>query len=167
MRKEIMMNFMAKRTLLLMFGVLVLAASAGTKLQSAIPPDSKSDEAARAAALKVDEEFNEAVRTKDRVTLERVLADDLSWVARGDRLNKAQVISDVMSENLHFKMLTHDSIQVKIFDNTAVVTGHSTSILEYKGQLFTAPRLFTSVYMNLNGQWQLVAHQVTDLVEKK
>lgn len=44
-----------------------------------------------------------------------------------------------------------DSIQVKIFDNTAVVTGYSTSVLEYKGKLFTAPRLFTSVCMNLNG----------------
>jgi len=132
-----------------------------------MPPGEKSDETAEAAALKVDEEFNKAVRTKDRAALERVLADDLSWVARGDRLNKSQVIADVLSENLHFKALTHDNIQVKLFDNTAVVTGHSTSILEYKGKLFTAPRLFTSVYMNLNGQWQMVAHQVTDLDEKK
>ena len=130
-------------------------------------PGKTSDEPAKTAALKVDEEFNDAVRTKDRATLERVLADDLSWVAGGDRLNKAQVIADVLSENLHFKSLTHDSIVVKIFDNTAVVTGHSTSILEYKGKLFTAPRLFTSLYMNLNGRWQMVAHQVSDLDPEK
>jgi hypothetical protein len=130
-------------------------------------PRKGSDEAAKSAALKVDEEFNEAVRTKDRAALERLLADDLSWVARGDRLNKAQVIADVLSENLHFKSLNHDSIVVKIFDNTAVVTGHSTSVLEYKGKLFTAPRLFTSVYMNLNGKWQMVAHQVSDLDSAK
>jgi len=97
-----------------------------------MPPGEKSDETAKAAALKLDEEFNEAVRTKDRAARERVLADDLSWVVRGDRLNKPQVIADVLSENLHFKALIHDSIQIKIFDNTAVVTGHSTSILEYK-----------------------------------
>ena len=130
-------------------------------------PGYESEEAARAAAIKVDEEFNEAVKTKDRATLERVLADDLSWVARGDRLNKAQVIADIVSENLHFKALTHDSILIKMFGDTAVMTGHSTSILEYKGKLFTAPRLFTSVYMNLNGQWQMVAHQVTDLDPEK
>jgi hypothetical protein len=127
-----------------------------------------SVEAAKATALKVDEEFNETVKTKDRATLQRVLADDLSWVARGDLLNKVQVIADVLSENVHFKALTHDSIQVKIFGNTAVVNGHSTSILEYKGKLFTAPSLFASVYMKLNGGWQMVAHQVSDLdTEKK
>lgn len=142
-------------------------ASAGFARGQKIPGN-ESEEAGKAAAIRVDEQFNEAARTKDRATLERVLADDLSWVARGDRLNKAQVIADVLSENLHFKALTHDSVVVKMFGNTAVMTGHSTSILEYKGKLFTAPRLFTSVYMNLNGQWQMVAHQVSDLdTEKK
>lgn len=161
-----MTRSITKKILVIAFGIVTVTITTGRNLR-AMPPGEKSNEAAVAAALKVDEEFNEAVKVKDRATLERVLADDLSWVARGDRLNKSQVIADVMSENLHFKALTHDSIQVRIFDNTAVVTGHSTSILEYKGKLFTAPRLFTSVYMNLNGQWQMVAHQVTDLDEKK
>lgn len=161
------MSRFIQQTLLIVVGILFATVGPTSVLHGA-PGEEKSDEAAKAAALKVDEQFNDAVKSKDRATLERVLADDLSWVARGDRLNKSQVIADVMSENLHFKALTHDSIQVKIFDNnTAVVTGHSTSILEYKGKLFTAPRLFTSVYMNLNGQWQMVAHQVTDLDEKK
>jgi hypothetical protein len=141
------------------FLAIALAGFAGSEKI----PGNESEEAGKAAAIKVDEEFNEAVKTKDRATLKRVLADDLSWVARGDRLNKAQVIADVLSENLHFKALTHDSVVVKMFGNTAVMTGHSTSILEYKGKLFSAPRLFTSVYMKLNGQWQMVAHQVSDL----
>jgi ketosteroid isomerase-like protein len=142
---------------------IALAAFAGDEKI----PGKESDESARAAAMKVDEEFNEAVRTKDRVTLERLLADDVSWVARGDRLNKAQLIADVVSENLHFKSLAHDNVVVKIFGTTAVITGHSTSILEYKGKSFSAPRLFTSVYMNLNGRWQMVAHQVSDLDPQK
>lgn len=145
---------------------LLVIALAGVA-RSERTPGNEADEAARAQAIKVDEQFNEAARTKDRATLERVLADDLSWVARGDRLNKTQVIADILSENLHFKALTHDSVVVKIFGNTAVMTGHSTSILEYKGKPFTAPRLFTSVYMNLNGQWQMVAHQVSDLDPEK
>jgi hypothetical protein len=145
---------------------LLAIALAGFARSEKIPGDD-SDDASKAEAIKVDEEFNQAVRTKDRATLERVLADDLSWVARGDRLNKAQVIADIVSENLHFKALSHDSVVIKLFGNTAVMTGHSTSILEYKGKLFSAPRLFTSVYMKLNGQWQMVAHQVSDLDPEK
>jgi ketosteroid isomerase-like protein len=125
-----------------------------------------ADEIARRETIKVDAAFNKAITEKDGAALERILADDLSWVARGDRLNKAQVIADVKSENLHFKSLSHEDLQIKIFGNTAVVTGHSTSVLEYKGKLWSTPRLFTSVYMKLGDRWQMVAHQVSNEVEK-
>ena len=46
-----------------------------------------------------------------------------------------------------------------------VVTGHSTSVLEYKGKLFDAPRLFTDVYVKMDGRWQLVVHHVSDLAK--
>jgi hypothetical protein len=125
----------------------------------------QSGEAVRTEVLKVDDQFNGAVMAKDRDALERILADGLSWIARGDRLNKDQMIADVLSENLHFRSLTHDSILVNIFGNTAVVTGHSTSILEYKGKLFNSPRLFTTVYAKMDGRWRMVAHHVSELVK--
>src|SRR5580704_4686615 len=81
-----------------------------------------SGKAVRAEVLKIDDQFNQAVMAKDRDALERILADGLSWIARGDRLNKDQMIADVLSENLHFSSLTHDSILVNTFGNTAVVT---------------------------------------------
>jgi hypothetical protein len=124
-----------------------------------------SDEAAKAEVLKVEQQFSEAAKAKDQVALERILADRLSWVARGDRLNKAQVIADYLSENLHFKYFAHDSVAVNTFGNTAVVTGHSTSVLEYKGKVFDAPRLFTDVFVKMGGRWQLVCHQVSELAK--
>ena len=125
----------------------------------------ESDEAVKAEVLKVGQQFNEAARAKDQAALDRILSDRLSWVARGDRLTKAQVIADYLSENLHFKYFAHDSERVNIFGNTAVVTGHSTSVLEYKGKLFDAPRLFTDVYVKMDGRWQLVSHQVSELAK--
>src|ERR1700687_5179334 len=84
----------------------------------------ESEEVAKAEVLKVGRQFNEAARAKDQAALERILSDRLSWVARGDRLKKAQVIADYLSENLHFKSFAHDSEAVNIFGYTAVVTGH-------------------------------------------
>jgi hypothetical protein len=124
-----------------------------------------SDEAAKAEVLKVGDQFDHAREAKDRATIERILADGLSWTARGDRLNKAQVIADIFSNNLHFKSFAHDNVAAKIFGNTAVVTGHSTSVLEYKGKLFDAPRLFTDVYVKMEGRWQLVVHHVSELAK--
>jgi Domain of unknown function (DUF4440) len=124
------------------------------------------EQTAKEAMLKTDERFNQAVLAKDGSALEQILADKLSWVARGDRLNKKQVIADIQTQNLHFKSLSHDDLDVKMFSDLAVVTGHSTSVLEYKGKLFTTPRLFTTVYLKLDGRWQMIAHQVSNVGEK-
>ena len=129
------------------------------------PTPRESDEAAKAEVLKASERFDEARTAKDRAALERILADRLSWIARGDRLNKAQVIADFLSDNLHFKFFAHDGVAVNVFGNTAVITGHSTSILEYKGKLFDAPRLFTDVYVKMDGRWQMVGHHVSELAK--
>ncbi|HEV2201613.1 MAG TPA: nuclear transport factor 2 family protein [Bryobacteraceae bacterium] len=126
---------------------------------------SGSDEAAKAEVLKASERFNQAREAKDRAAMERILADGLSWTARGDRLNKSQVIADVLASNLHFKSFAHDSVAVNVFGNTAVLTGHSTSVLEYKGKLYDAPRLFTEVYVKMDGRWQMVVHHVSDLAK--
>jgi ketosteroid isomerase-like protein len=147
---------------LMLFGLST--ANHATSQSSA--DDQNEEKAARQEVLKTDEAFNNAVMARDADALAPLLADKLAWIARGDRLDKRQVIADIRSQNLHFKSLTHDQILVSMFGNTAVVTGHSTSVLEYKGQLFSTPRLFTTVYMKLNGQWQMVAHQVSDVVEK-
>jgi hypothetical protein len=127
----------------------------------------QESEAAKAEVLKVSAQFDAAREAKDRATIERILADGLSWTARGDRLNKAQVIADIFSNNLHFKYFAHDNVTARAFGNTVVVTGHSTSVLEYKGKLFDAPRLFTDVYVKMDGRWQMVVHHVSDLAKDR
>lgn len=123
----------------------------------------KEAEEAKAEVWKVEDQLGNAVKTSNWDALNDIFADGMSWIARNDRLGKAQVIADYRSGNLHFRKVTHDNVELHIFGDTAVMTGHSTSILDYKGELYTAPRLFTSVYAKVNGRWQLVAHHVTDL----
>jgi hypothetical protein len=117
----------------------------------------------KAEVFKSEEEFGKAIRAGNWDALPDYFADGMSWIARGDRLDKAQVVADYRSGNLHFRQVTHDGVQVRIFGNTAVMTGHSTSILDYKGKLYNAPRLFTSVYVKMGGRWLLVAHHVSEL----
>jgi Domain of unknown function (DUF4440) len=153
---------LSRISLLLLLSVVAVPNSARAQDER----NSPSSEALKAEMLKADEAFNQAVLSKDIPALNALLADKLSWIARGDRLDKAQVLADFKSENLHFTSLSHDELVVQMFGTTGVVTGHSTSILEYKGKSFTSPRLFTSVYMKLDGRWQLVAHQVSELATK-
>ena len=144
---------------------LMLVALAGFAAAAAENARGASDEAAKAEVLKASQGFDDARAAKDRPAMERVLADGLAWTARGERLSKAQVISDVLTSNLHFKYFAHDNVAAKMFGNTAVVTGHSTSVLEYKGKTYDAPRLFTDVWVKMDGRWQLVVHHVSDLAK--
>jgi ketosteroid isomerase-like protein len=153
---------LSRISLLLLLGLMAIPSGVAAQDDH----NSQSSDALKAEMLKADEAFNQAVLSKDIPALNALLADKLSWIARGDRLDKAQVIADFKSENLHFNSLSHDELVVQMFGTTAVVTGHSTSVLEYKGKSFTSPRLFTSVYMKLDGRWQLVAHQVSELAAK-
>jgi hypothetical protein len=116
-----------------------------------------------AEVLKASEQFDEARKAKDKAGLQRVLADQLTWIARGERLGKAQVIADFLSGGLQFISFAHDSVTVQVFRSTAVVSGHSTSVLEFKGKRFDAPRLFSDVWMKMDGRWQMVAHHVSEL----
>ena len=145
----------------IVLGPLLALAAAG--LVYGQETTGKQAEEAKAEVWKLEDQLSNAVRKSNRDALNDVFADGMSWIARNDRLGKAQVIADYRSGNLHFHKVTHDNVQLTIFGDTAVMTGHSTSILEYKGKLYTAPRLFTSVYAKVNGRWQLVAHHVTDL----
>ena len=117
--------------------------------------------------LEADAAFNRAILAGDANALKNLLADRLSWVARGYRLDKAQVLADVKSENLHFQSLHHQDLRIEIFGNTAVLTGYSTSILKYRGKLYATPRLFTTVYMKLGGRVQAVAHQVSSVPKSR
>jgi hypothetical protein len=149
-----------RRIILLPFLTLALAG-----FVQAQESTGKEAEEAKAEVLKIEDKFSKAIVTSNWDVLPEVFADGMSWIARGDRLDKAQVIADYRSGSLHFRQLTHDNVQVRVFGNTAVVTGHSTSILDYKGRLWNQPRLFTSVYVKLNGQWRLVAHQVSEVAK--
>ena len=80
---------------LLFTSVLGLHLASG---QEKIPQ--AEEQTAKEEMLKTDEQFNQAVLTKNGAALEQILSDKLSWVARGDRLNKKQVITDIETQNL-------------------------------------------------------------------
>ena len=120
-------------------------------------------EAIKQEVMKLDEQVHEADARADTRFLERVYADDLVWTARGDVLNKAQVLADFKTGNDKLQKIDHYDIHAYVYTNTVILTGRSKSTVEYKGKISKGPRLFTQVYVKLDGRWQLVSHQVTDV----
>jgi hypothetical protein len=58
--------------------------------------------------------------------------------------------------------LNHSEIRVRVYENTAILTGRSSSVYIADGKEGgRVPRRYMNIYFKKNGQWRLVARQET------
>jgi hypothetical protein len=94
--------------------------------------DGKSVEEIRKEILEVEEVRNQAMLKHDTAPLERMYADDIAWTnPSGDVLSKAQILADLQTGKQKRYSIIHDDIHRSVYGNTVVVTGRSTSELQY------------------------------------
>jgi ketosteroid isomerase-like protein len=112
--------------------------------------------------LKAEEARNQALPHGDVAALDQIYADDLIYTnATGALLTKTQHLADLKGRTLNFRSFKHDDVQVTVHGNTGIVTGISTSAVEFKGTVSSSPRRFVNVYVKQDGRWLCVAHMET------
>ena len=149
-----------KKTLLIAVVIFV-----GTFL--AFGQESSSDRKAESEILKINEEFDKAIVSRDAAAYERILADDFIFTDfKGNVFNKKQEIEKVRTGDLKFESGKSADVRVKIFGKTAVVTGKFTAKGQSKNQNFTFAERYTAVFVKRNGRWQMVAEQSTEIAQK-
>jgi ketosteroid isomerase-like protein len=122
---------------------------------------------AKAEVLKAEDARNEAMPKGDVAALERIYSDDLVYTnGHGELLTKTQHLAEMKARTLGFRSFAHSDVQVTVHGNTGIVTGISTSAVEYEGKISNNPRRFVNVYSKEDGRWLCVAHVETP-VEKK
>jgi len=108
----------------------------------------------------MEDDWQKATRTKDAAALKRMIAED--WVTTDDKgkaLNREQYISqttanpDVIQSNENFDM------QVRVYGNTAVVTGGLTERGTRNGTAYLDTYRWTDVFVKRGGHWQAVVSQ--------
>ncbi len=125
-------------------------------------------EAAKQEILNVLKGYDEATKTGNADASAPLYNDDMLLLSerfgRGEVLTKAQVMDLHRSKRLKNISYVHNNIRLRAFGgNTVVMTGHSDTILEYKGKLSKGPRLFTFVFVKLDGKWQIVSQHISDI----
>jgi ketosteroid isomerase-like protein len=153
---------MTRRRMAVLFaGVLALFAVAWRTAISAAPPEDAKDE-----ILKVDEERNQALQKGDIETLSRIYSDDLVYAnASGVLLTKEQHLADIKARKLSFRSFKHDDVQVTVHGDMGILTGISTSAVEYHGMVSSSPRRFLNVFVKKDGRWLCAAHFETPVVK--
>lgn len=100
---------------------------------------------------------------RDRPYVESVLASDWTTTDTGGRvLTREEIMRQAFeSDDRRVESGAIDDVTVRLFGETAVVTGRTIAVGTYKGARATARLRFTDVFVKRDGRWQAVASQGT------
>jgi hypothetical protein len=153
---------MVRRFLLLPLFIISLSGFVGAQGTNGSQADAEIEK----EILKVEGERDQAIQKRDMATLERIHADGFVFTnTHGRVLTKAQYLNQIRTGDIKFLSFEQSDYQFRIHGNTVILTGLASSVVEYHGMVNRIPRRFTSVYIKLDGQWRLVAHQATLIVK--
>lgn len=116
--------------------------------------------------IEIEKQWSQAFVRRDPTALERHVADDYAGIYPTRKLTKADLIAGAKGAGNRtiLSSLTPTDAKVRVFDKTAVVTGHAVHCLREKGGEITVMRtLYTEVFILKDGRWQCVAGHYTPL----
>ena len=114
---------------------------------------------------KLVQAWDHADVTGDTATLDRLLADEFSFVG-GE--SKAQYLASLKSKpaDLTIESAVSTEVQVQVYGSTAVLTGLDTITGKRKDESYTNRWLYMDVWVKRSGRWQCVKTYST-LANKK
>jgi len=114
---------------------------------------------------KMERDRAAAVVKGDVATLEGLTADDYILInANGQLSDKATTMNNIKTGNIKLTANEVSDLKVRVYGDTAVVTGKANSKGTIGGRELKGPVMFTRVYVKKNGKWQSVAFQQTPIV---
>ncbi len=121
-----------------------------------------ADNGAKIIAL--DKQRMEAMCRRDIPALNALLADDLVYTHSSARLDSKQsLIKGMESGTTVYTSVEPSDVKAQDFGDTVVLTGAARIQVTTNGRPIQFGVRFTDIYVNKNGQWQMVAWQSTRL----
>jgi ketosteroid isomerase-like protein len=112
----------------------------------------------------IEHEFDLALSDANVNALDKLLAPDWTLLdITGGVITKEAFIEALRSGDLKFLSIVPDEIQVRFYNESAVVTGRTEMNVRYMGQELTVQSRFTHVYQKSERAWRMVAAQGTPI----
>ena len=110
------------------------------------------------------DQYIAALKGKDTAALERIWADDLTFITPGGAvLTKAQRLADIQSGATRFDSLEASDRTVRVYGDVAVMTSLTTMKGQYGGHEASGQYRVTNVFARRGGGWQIVSLQMTPI----
>lgn len=112
-------------------------------------------------------EYTEALTKRDMATLDRVWAAEYTFInPQGELVTKAQRMENLKSGATEFKSINPQQEKLQVQGDLAIDIGRVTlQGTKYSGQESSGEYRYMNVWMKRQGQWQMLANQIT-LIKK-
>ncbi|MEP6566259.1 MAG: nuclear transport factor 2 family protein, partial [Mesorhizobium sp.] len=124
---------------------------------------SRADDAKTVAAL--DTEYQAAVKNNDAATMDRILADDFVLVTGlGKTYSKADLLAEARSRRMHYERQEDSKQQVRLWEDTAVITAFLWAKGTEDGKAFDYKLWFSDTYVRTPKGWRYAFAQASTRV---
>ncbi len=107
----------------------------------------------------LNDDWVKAIMRGDGETLDRIMADDFIFTYPLEGDDKAQFIGDVTSGDLKVEHISRETLGVRVFGSTALLTARDSATWLYHGREISGQYKIIKIFAERNGQWQLCAIQ--------
>ena len=142
--------------------ILILAISA-TAQQGGTGKSSTASTAADQALEHRFREYADALTKRDLATLDKIWASEYTFInPQGELVTKVQRMANLKSGATQFKSINPQREKLQVKGNLAIDIGHVTlEGTKYGGQESSGDYRYMNVWIKKEGQWQLLANQIT------
>ncbi len=139
----------------LILTILLVTCAVSTSSSQSLTPDSKAEHEVEA----VEREFLDALARSDRAALERLLAEDFTFIHASGQLDTRKQYIDFAAAGLLGRQRGETE---RINQPWRIYAGH-TAVRQSRAVLSGLPLRNTAVYAKVGERWQLVSLQSTSL----
>jgi len=131
----------------------------------ALPALAQAAPAGDIARLKVlSDAWDRAILAKDRAAIEANMAEDFRQIdARGNVENKASFVDGLVSPDLQLDPYTVEDFEVRLYGDTALLSGRTRMTGRYQGQPFSTHYRYIDIYVRRRGVWKIVSVQISPM----
>jgi len=114
--------------------------------------------------LELEQKLRQAFLQRDVATLDQLISDDVSITdPLGRTISKKQDLDMHRSGDLVINSYDASEINIRVYDSIAIVTLRVRLQLHYKMQAIDGDYRYIRVYRSYQGQWQIIAAQITSV----
>jgi ketosteroid isomerase-like protein len=115
--------------------------------------------------LVAERQFFGSLIQADVKGLDRILGDDflLIDVMTGSEVTRPDLLAALGAGQLKFEAIEQGDSRLRLYGETAVVTGRTQMSGRFGGTPFAARSRYTHVYVKTQSQWRLVSAQGTQI----